>query len=65
MIASAVAAFFCSRVIVLMLLREPMADGPPVAVPSVRTTSAITAGVLVTITGLGVASQRRSACWTW
>jgi NADH-quinone oxidoreductase subunit N len=55
-IASAIAAFFYIRVIVLMFLSEPKTDGPTVAVPSVWTTSAITAGVLVTIV-LGVAPQ--------
>ncbi|NLU72514.1 NADH-quinone oxidoreductase subunit NuoN [Streptomyces sp. HNM0575] len=55
-IASAIAAFFYIRVIVLMFLSEPKADGPTVAVPSVWTTSAITVGVLVTVV-LGVAPQ--------
>ncbi|WP_314172190.1 NADH-quinone oxidoreductase subunit NuoN [Streptomyces winkii] len=55
-IASAIAAFFYIRVIVLMFLSEPKTDGPTVAVPSVWTTSAITVGVLVTIV-LGVAPQ--------
>jgi NADH-quinone oxidoreductase subunit N len=55
-IASAIAAFFYIRVIVLMFLSEPKADGPTVAVPSVWTTSAITVGVLVTFV-LGIAPQ--------
>jgi NADH-quinone oxidoreductase subunit N len=55
-IASAIAAFFYIRVIVLMFFSEPQADGPTVAVPSVWTTSAITAGVVVTVV-LGVAPQ--------
>jgi NADH-quinone oxidoreductase subunit N len=55
-IASAIAAFFYIRVIVLMFLSEPKADGPTVAVPSVWTTSAISVGVLVTLV-LGVAPQ--------
>ncbi|OEV09189.1 NADH-quinone oxidoreductase subunit NuoN [Streptomyces nanshensis] len=55
-IASAIAAFFYIRVIVLMFLSEPKADGPTVAVPSVWTTSAIAVGVLVTVV-LGVAPQ--------
>ncbi|MDJ1133742.1 NADH-quinone oxidoreductase subunit NuoN [Streptomyces iconiensis] len=55
-IASAIAAFFYLRVIVLMFFSEPQADGPSVAVPSVMTTSAIAVGVIVTIV-LGVAPQ--------
>ncbi len=52
-IASAIAAFFYLRVIVLMFFSEPRADGPSVAVPSVMTTSAIALGVVVTW------------CWGW
>ncbi|MEW2219882.1 NADH-quinone oxidoreductase subunit NuoN [Streptomyces sp. NPDC006990] len=55
-IASAIAAFFYLRVIVLMFFSEPRADGPSVAVPSVMTTSAIALGVVVTVV-LGVAPQ--------
>lgn len=55
-IASAIAAFFYLRVIVLMFFSEPRADGPSVAVPSVLTSSAIAVGVVVTIV-LGVAPQ--------
>ncbi|MGI5349500.1 NADH-quinone oxidoreductase subunit NuoN [Streptomyces sp. CA-250714] len=55
-IASAIAAFFYLRVIVLMFFSEPQADGPSVAVPSVMTTSAIALGVVVTVV-LGVAPQ--------
>ncbi|GAA2624633.1 NADH-quinone oxidoreductase subunit NuoN [Streptomyces axinellae] len=55
-IASAIAAFFYLRVIVLMFFSEPQADGPSVAVPSVMTTSAIAIGVVVTVV-LGVAPQ--------
>lgn len=55
-IASAIAAFFYIRVIVLMFFHEPSAEGPTVAVPSVWTTSAIGIGVLVTVV-LGVAPQ--------
>ncbi|MFE0878538.1 NADH-quinone oxidoreductase subunit NuoN [Streptomyces smyrnaeus] len=55
-IASAIAAFFYLRVIVLMFFSEPQADGPSVAVPSVMTTSAIALGVAVTVV-LGVAPQ--------
>jgi len=55
-IASAIAAFFYIRVIVLMFFSEPQTDGPTVAVASVWTTSAITVGVIVTLV-LGVAPQ--------
>jgi NADH-quinone oxidoreductase subunit N len=49
LLASAVAAFFYLRVIVLMYFSEPAADGPTVTVPGVFTTAAITLGVLVTL----------------
>ncbi len=52
-IASAIAAFFYVRVIVLMFFNEPAADGPTVAVPSVLTTVAVTLGLAVTVV-LGV-----------
>ncbi|MCF6524476.1 NADH-quinone oxidoreductase subunit NuoN [Streptomyces sp. JJ36] len=55
-IASAIAAFFYVRVIVLMFFSEPKADGPSVAVPSPLTVTAITVGVVVTLV-LGVAPQ--------
>ena len=55
-IASAIAAFFYIRVIVLMFFSEPKADGPSVAVPSALTTTAIGVGVVVTLV-LGVAPQ--------
>nr|WP_155073690.1 NADH-quinone oxidoreductase subunit NuoN [Streptomyces taklimakanensis] len=55
-IASAVAAFFYIRVIVLMFFSEPKAEGPSVAVPSPLTTTAIAIGVAVTVV-LGVAPQ--------
>ena len=48
-LASAIAAFFYVRVIVLMFFSEPAADGPTVAVPSVFTTAAVTLGVAVTV----------------
>ncbi|MGH3860354.1 NADH-quinone oxidoreductase subunit NuoN [Actinokineospora sp.] len=54
LIASAVAAFFYLRVIVLMYFSEPAADGPTVTVPGAFTTAAITLGVLVTLL-LGIA----------
>jgi NADH-quinone oxidoreductase subunit N len=49
LVASAVAAFFYLRVIVLMYFSEPAADGPAVSVPGAFTTAAITLGVLVTL----------------
>ncbi|MDX3236157.1 NADH-quinone oxidoreductase subunit NuoN [Streptomyces sp. ME03-5709C] len=55
-ISSAIAAFFYIRVIVLMFFSEPKADGPTVAVPSPLTSTAIAAGVAVTLV-LGVAPQ--------
>jgi NADH-quinone oxidoreductase subunit N len=54
LVASAVAAFFYLRVIVLMYFSEPAADGPTVVIPGVFTTGVITLGVLVTFF-LGVA----------
>ncbi|ALG13969.1 NADH-quinone oxidoreductase subunit NuoN [Kibdelosporangium phytohabitans] len=49
LVASAVAAFFYLRVIVLMYFSEPAPDGPTVTVPGTFTTAAITLGVLVTL----------------
>jgi NADH-quinone oxidoreductase subunit N len=49
LVASAVAAFFYVRVIVLMYFSEPAPDGPTVTVPGAFTTAAITLGVLVTL----------------
>lgn len=55
-VASAIAAFFYIRVIVLMFFSEPKAEGPTVAVPSPLTSAAIAIGVAVTLV-LGVAPQ--------
>ncbi|MCP9945027.1 NADH-quinone oxidoreductase subunit NuoN [Streptomyces somaliensis] len=55
-IASAIAAFFYIRVIVLMFFSEPHPEGPTVAVPSPLTTTAIGVGVAVTLV-LGLAPQ--------
>jgi NADH-quinone oxidoreductase subunit N len=55
-VASAVAAFFYVRVIVLMFFSEPAADGPTVAIPSVFTTAAVSLGAAFTIL-LGIAPQ--------
>jgi NADH-quinone oxidoreductase subunit N len=49
LVASAVAAFFYVRVIVLMYFNEPAPDGPTVTVPGAFTTAAITLGALVTL----------------
>ncbi|MGH3621587.1 MAG: NADH-quinone oxidoreductase subunit NuoN, partial [Sciscionella sp.] len=49
LVASAVAAFFYLRVIVLMYFSEPATDGPTVSVPGAFTTAAITLGVLLTL----------------
>jgi len=49
LVASAVAAFFYVRVIVLMYFSEPAPDGPTVTVPGAFTTAAITLGVIVTL----------------
>jgi NADH-quinone oxidoreductase subunit N len=54
LVASAVAAFFYVRVVVLMYFSEPAADGPTVTVPGAFTTAAITLGVIVTLL-LGIA----------
>lgn len=56
LLASAVAAFFYLRIIVVMFFAEPHPDGPTIAVPSALTTIALTIGVAVTIV-LGVAPQ--------
>jgi NADH-quinone oxidoreductase subunit N len=49
LVASAVAAFFYLRVIVLMYFSEPAPDGPTVSVPGAFTTIAITLGAVVTL----------------
>ncbi|GGP57510.1 hypothetical protein GCM10010185_32370 [Saccharothrix coeruleofusca] len=49
LVASAVAAFFYLRVIVLMYFSEPAADGPTVSVPGAFTTVAITLGAAMTL----------------
>jgi NADH-quinone oxidoreductase subunit N len=54
LVASAIAAFFYVRVIVLMYFSEPAPGGPTVTVPGAFTTAAITLGVLITLL-LGIA----------
>ncbi|WP_343954968.1 NADH-quinone oxidoreductase subunit NuoN, partial [Nonomuraea longicatena] len=55
-IASAIAAFFYVRVIVLMFFSEPAADGPTVAMPSIGTAVVIGVALLVTV-GVGLFPQ--------
>ena len=55
-IASAIAAFFYVRVIVLMFFSEPAADGPSIAVPSTGTVAVIAISLLVTV-GVGLFPQ--------
>ncbi|MER6943991.1 NADH-quinone oxidoreductase subunit NuoN [Nonomuraea sp. NPDC005983] len=52
-VASAVAAFFYVRVIVLMFFSEPAADGPSIAVPTMGTVAVIAVSLLVTV-GVGL-----------
>ena len=52
-LASAVAAYFYARVIVLMFFTQPVGDGPDVAVPSLLTTVVIGTAAIVTL-GLGL-----------
>ncbi|WP_049559364.1 NADH-quinone oxidoreductase subunit NuoN [Nonomuraea sp. SBT364] len=52
-IASAIAAFFYVRVIVLMFFSEPAADGPTIAIPSAGTVAVIAVSLLVTV-GVGL-----------
>ena len=49
LVASAVAAFFYLRVVVLMYFSEPAIDGPTVSVPGAFTAAAITLGVVITL----------------
>jgi NADH-quinone oxidoreductase subunit N len=56
LLASAVAAFYYVRVIVLMYFSDPAESGPTIAVPSVLTTAAVTVGAAVTLI-LGLAPQ--------
>jgi proton-translocating NADH-quinone oxidoreductase chain N len=48
-LASAIAAFFYARVIVLMFFSDPVPDGPEVAVPNVFSGVAVGVGVAATI----------------
>ncbi|MFW5899076.1 MAG: NADH-quinone oxidoreductase subunit NuoN, partial [Jiangellaceae bacterium] len=53
LVASAIAAFFYVRVIVLMFFSEPAPDGPRVVLPSALTTAGLTVAVALTVV-LGV-----------
>jgi NADH-quinone oxidoreductase subunit N len=55
-LASAIAAFFYLRVIVIMFFSEPVGAGPSVAVPSWATKAAVVVGVVATI-ALGIFPQ--------
>jgi NADH-quinone oxidoreductase subunit N len=55
-LASAVAAFFYVRVIVLMFFSDPVPDGPEVVVPGVFTGTAVAVGVVATVV-LGIVPQ--------
>jgi NADH-quinone oxidoreductase subunit N len=56
LLASAVAAFFYVKIVVLMFFQEPRADGPVVVTGSVLTYASVGLGVAVTLV-LGVAPQ--------
>jgi NADH-quinone oxidoreductase subunit N len=56
LVASAVAAFFYLRVVVLMYFSEPAEDGPTIALPSPLTMTALAIAVAATII-LGIVPQ--------
>jgi NADH-quinone oxidoreductase subunit N len=56
LIASAIAAFFYLRIVVLMYFAEPPENAPTIAIPGWSTTIALTVGVVVTI-ALGIFPQ--------
>jgi NADH-quinone oxidoreductase subunit N len=56
LLASAVAAFFYLRIVVLMYFSEPAENGPTIAVPSALTTVALAVGAAATLV-LGIAPQ--------
>ena len=55
-LASAIAAFFYARIIVLMFFSDPVPDGPEVVVPSVFTGTAVGLGVVATLV-LGIVPE--------
>jgi len=56
LLASAVAAFFYLRIVVLMYFSEPAENGPTIALPSPLTTVALTVGAAATLV-LGIVPQ--------
>ena len=56
LVASAIAAFFYLRIIVVMFFAEPPVNGPTIAIPSLTTIIALTAATFATIF-LGIAPQ--------
>ena len=56
LVASAVAAFFYLRIVVLMFFSEPAEDGPTIAMPSALTITALAVGVAATLV-LGLVPQ--------
>jgi NADH-quinone oxidoreductase subunit N len=56
LLASAVAAFFYVRIVVLMYFSEPAENGPTIALPSALTTVTLTIGAAATLV-LGIAPQ--------
>jgi len=56
LLASAVAAFFYLRIVVLMYFSEPAGDGPTIAVPSALTVVAVSVGAAATLV-LGIVPQ--------
>ena len=56
LVASAVAAFFYLRIVVLMYFSEPADDGPTIALPSPLTMTALAIAVAATVI-LGVIPQ--------
>jgi NADH-quinone oxidoreductase subunit N len=56
LVASAVAAFFYLRIVVLMYFSEPAEDGPTIALPSPLTMTALAVGVAATLV-LGIIPQ--------
>jgi len=55
-VASAIAAFFYVRIIVLMFFSDPVPDGPVVVVPSVFTGTAVAVGTVATVV-LGIVPE--------
>ncbi|MFD6860028.1 NADH-quinone oxidoreductase subunit NuoN [Rhodococcus sp. NPDC060090] len=55
-VASAIAAYFYVRVIVLMFFRDPPADAPAIVMPSVLTTATIVVTAVITLL-LGIVPQ--------